>query len=284
MAFWDTGIGDLESMGVTVSAAQHRALHEGGEVLVIQHLLSPSASDGDDSGMWDQDGEAVFIPQLMVACPPEQAAEDLENWFGNTWRSWPSYTGFLEESTVDQRFWNDETTFMRVWEGLPIQDVRDKSIFSRIAMAARERIYNSVYEQICTVYEFDSNGESGLSLDELLPLVDMLASEDDPDLSFSPEYCNEPNQDYLVLVAKTMKELLEGNYLSFDNYNVKSNNPNRPLNDCTFEPMSTYLGDDYEALAVWNRLVNRRENALAVIAGGLSTGRGYLFDHYERST
>lgn len=282
MGFWDAGIGDLEAIGVPVSADIRAVMNEGGRVLVVQHLLSYGASQGDDNGMFDEGGDEVFIPQLMRARRPQVNRKYLEDWYGSAWRQWPSYTGSMEEPCVDLRFWNDEPTYVRAWEGLPILDDHDADVADRLLVAARKRINDSVYEALCTVLDFESDGQC--ALEDLLPLMDMLAGDPDVDVDDLLEYQDADDPGYLKYVATCMQDLVSGNFISFDNYDVTSNHPDQILNDCSFAPMEHYLRDDHEALAVWSRLVNRRQNALAIIGNALPRAMAYQFDRSERST
>lgn len=282
--FWDAHISALEAIGVPVSIDARTVLNEGGRVLVIQHLLSYGACQGDDQGMYDQNENEVYIPQLMQAVSPDESQNYLEDWYGSTWRQWPSYTGTMEEPCVDLRFWNDSQTFARVWEGLPIMGGHDADIADRLLVAAQSRINDSVYEALCTVLEFETAGEYEYTLDDLLPLMDMIRGDPDVDIDDLLEFTNADDFGYLKYVAVCMQDLVSGNFISFRDYNLTSNNQEVTLNDCEFAPMETYLRDDHEALAVWSRLINRRENALAIITNALPRTRGYQFSQEERST
>ena len=289
MGFWDTGITDLGAMGVNVTQAQRLTLEQGGEVLTIRGLLSPWWSQGDSSPMCDQEGEVVYVPATLSACEPYArmrpdwsrdhaiVREFMDTEYGSDWRTWPSYVGELDEA-IEQRWWNDTLTYVRVWDGIPIMNDMDADAVKRIYRAAQNRLNNSVYYELVDLYEFENSGE--YSIDDILPLVDLYKEENKEAFDEMVEDITDLDPDYVHRIVAAVKSLTEGNYVYFG----PAAPDHRVMKDCEFASMDHYLVGDYEALAMWRRLVSRRENALNIIGNGLGNTKALLFDNHERST
>lgn len=283
MGFWDAGIGDLEAQGVSVSQNQIDVMEDGGQVLVIKGLLSPYHWYGDESGILDQYENQVFVPLLMQAVSPLDT--ELPNWGihnnpirnfmddytgDSLWRAWPSYIGEYTEAAIDYPYGEESLSYARVWDGTPLVSATDRMLAGEIIKAARKRITDSVYEQFCILSDFESSGNYAIS-------------QLDPFLAFEPEDIHALEQfddyspDYMFCVLSAYRDLLAGNYLT------TSDDPKDCINlkDIEFEPMEHYLGWLPEAMVMWNKMVNRHENAMVIIKSSLSSKSANQFQIYE---
>lgn len=279
MGFWDVALGDLAAIGVRFSPAEQQVLEEGGEVLFIRGLLSPWACMGDATGILDQFGQRVYVPQFLSAFPPK--AKALPGWnldgqsvsalvdseVGDYWRQWPAYLGVVSERCVDRQAFGDGIAYVRIWDGKPLTCPGDRELAERLFTAASDRINNSAYHQFVVLSEYEA---SGYAVDELYPVI--TGEVDVADLVDLDR-----DRDYLESMATAYRDLLDGGYLS------RSSDPadHQNLKEVSFEPMEDLLDDDLEAVQVWDRMVNRRENALAIIHTALSIRSAANFECLE---
>lgn len=290
MGFWDQGIAGLKAIGVEVTREQRQALNKGGQVLIIRGLLSPWACYGDDTGILDQHGAQVYVPQLLDAEPvatPAQlesgaslderneeevllARDYLDEVHGADWREWPSYIGEIQDRGIGRFAECDWMTYARVWDGTPLVSKADRKAAKKILAAARRRIASSVYEEFCELYEFEAMGEAGWQdleavMDDKVTVEDMAAAlETDPN--------------YIEALVRNYNTLLLGNYLT----RSTKREDQEKLKVVHFTPMEAYLEPGSDAATMWSRLVNRRENALAIINNSLSCDRARQFSRSEK--
>jgi hypothetical protein len=277
MGFWDAGIGDLEAMGISVSDDAIDVMEGGGQVLVVKGLLSPYHWYGDESGMWDQEGVQVFTPVLMDVVSP--MATELPAWqihdtpirsfmddqSGDTmWRSWPSYIGDISEEAIDSPYSGEGLFYARAWDGTPLVSATDRMLAHEIIVAARKRISDSAYEPFCILSGFEADGE--YSVDDLDPLLEFTADQI-RDIHEFDGY----DPDYLMCVLQAYKDLVKDGYLSVEGV----------TREVVFKPMSHYLDWLPEANFMWERMVNRHENALTIIHSSLSDKAATQFRIYE---
>lgn len=281
MGFWDQGVSRLRSMGVPVTQEQQNGLERGGEILVLRGLVSPDLLyDGDCAGVTDQHGEQVYIPQMLHAHPP--LATDLPGTHGmalNTWmdrdnrrdwRRWPSYVGEIQERSVDQQTNADGIDVVRVWDGMPLLTAADRELAEELFAAAANRVNSSVYGELCEISDFENT--EGKDMEDLAPAIEGLATI----VELADHLNLEPDR---VETAVTAYEaLLLGGYLT----RSRRKEDIAKLLDLQFAPMEAYLPVNSDARRLWSRLVNRRENALAIINTGLRKEQAELFDSLER--
>jgi len=277
MVFWDYQIGDLEAIGVRVDPEQIMVLEQGGEVLVIQHLLSPWCWEGDTSGTDDQNGDPVYIPVRMKACSPldkftptwqrtdeDTVANHLDREHGEQWRLFPSYVGVVEHRVWEGPGSYDEgLDWARVWNGYPVMDQQTLALMEKIEAAARSRLYESFYEQLTMVVEWELSAEWD---SELLW----------EDVSEWERLGLDPDQ------GMTMRGVFEELYANRIIARPEASPEEiRNLVPLQFAPMSDYLREEPEALALWNRMVYRRESSKRKVTQALERSRRSVFEYNE---
>lgn len=271
MGFWDLGVGDLAAMGVNVSREQRRVLEQGGQVLFITGLLSPYLYELDNKrGVVDQNDEQIYVPQLLYAYSPSQTLPGLRGKTirahmdegGTEWRAWPSYVGEIIERSVTQHDPNEDLSFVRVWDGIPLVTEEDKMIATELFIAATDRIDASVYCELKEISEYQAMGGDVDDLHLALNAADMSYDE--------------------VALKTGLSEHQIGNLvLAYDTLLLNDTGPGGyDVDQVTMAPMENYLSA--EAARVWTRLVNRRENILAIVNNALPRLQARCFDRSER--
>ena len=167
--FWEGTIIDLGVAGVRLTDLEVDVLHHGGPVLAVTALPNPDAVNGDESLLYDENDEVVFVPLEIDARAPEEIvpwpdafeigetyAEHVDRKYETTeWRAFPCYLGCVG---VEAQYFTDEflsvienITAWRFWHGRPLRD-EDFELVTAIVDASQQRVRDSHYplnELIC---------------------------------------------------------------------------------------------------------------------------------------
>jgi len=260
------------ALGIDISTAQKDVLANGGEVLVAQGLPEPGcySSYGDFAPTFDSHDDPVYVASGLVSYPIDMicptsfsrpagcasVGDLLDREVDDGWSYWPSYTGEYDAELLCQAWWfNEEGLFVhRVWDGIPISEIGE-DMAAKIVGACDDRVDSSPYTTVGGLLEyFECNG-----------LIEVESEEDEANLD------DEDGEVY-----NTMKLLAEDGIWDLNTQWFTG----RAME---FESMEVILGDDREALMVWNTLLAMGKTYTARARKSVRADNRYRYDYSERN-
>ena len=300
MGFWDRQIVDFEISGIRVSDLEVDALENGGPVAIVVPLPSPDWIYGNEYDCDDGQGQRVYIPLMLNAEAPLEImqkgslrhrpmtnADVLDSEWGETWREFPSYIGYVEWESAErfsQYFtgWQEYCRSYRLWTGRPLT-AQEVPVYKRIQDAAFERLNESDYFFVEAVVMMEES--EGMDLEAAAVhhgLVKPPAGVDVQKIQDRWDMCDHSWQDeYVLETAKEFAEHCERRHIFGWSWADSKTEPE--VTPMTFKPMEHFMKPgDKEAYELWTGLVARREVMKRQVQAYWHPNNAYAFDWNER--